>query len=169
MNDNPTRVALPVVYDGAATLTIVDPGTGEAVALTDAGDDALARWRSTVRDLEDLLKEAKRIVDGEVLRRMDAAGEWTLRAGGYTIKAPSPAAGKETEWEDVERLRARLALEAGLAQDLVDAAFEPVTEFKARAAGIGRLRKLAREDVAAILADHERTKDKTRRVSVSAT
>lgn len=167
MTDTDT-VRLPVVYDGNADLSIIDPGSGEAVVLADADAAAIARWRSTVRELEELLREAKKLVDSEVLKRMDAAGEWTLRAGGMKLTAPSPAAGRETEWTDIEQLRDALALEAGVSRELIDAAFEPVTEFKPRAAGIGRLRKLAREDINALLDRHATTVDKARRVSVKA-
>jgi hypothetical protein len=155
---------LPVLFD-REPLAIVDPDSGEALALRDASLGALARWRRRVREVEQLLGEAKRIADDEVLRRMDERAEWTLREDGLALSAPSPNAAKGVEWTDVRALREELAF-LGVAREAIDRAFEPVTEYRPRARGIDRLRKLNRADVDEVLDRHASEVERPRRVSV---
>lgn len=157
---------LPVVRERADELRLFDPHTGEEVELATATTDRLAALRCYILDLErDLLAQAKRDIDGELLARMDRAARWSVNANGYLVSAPSPA--PSTEY-DAEELRGRLdELVADGVLDLAaaDAAVEVIISFKAKAAGIKALAKLG-GPVAEAIDECSRSVDKVRRVSV---
>lgn len=89
---------------------ITNPDTGEVLPLDQIPTNALARVLGLVqhsidRNL-DALYDAKRVLGGEMIERMDRTGEWTVNAQGVKIIAPSPTAGT-TDW-DAEKLEAIL-------------------------------------------------------------
>lgn len=85
--------------DGA--IRVID--TGEEVKLPELADGDLARAKAWLRMVQALLRAHERDIDAELTRRMDARREWTIRAGGHTVKGKSPQA-TGYEW-DAERLR----------------------------------------------------------------
>lgn len=94
--------------DGVST--IVNPDTGEVLALADAPSPVIAsvlgRVDLAISDELDRLRDIKRLLGDELIRRFDAEGEWTQRAPGVRVSAPSPSAGSVT-W-DAELLRSIL-------------------------------------------------------------
>jgi hypothetical protein len=97
-----------VRYDGPGKPpTIVDPDSGEVVALPDASPQLLAavlgRAQLARQDTLDYLDEVRRALGDEIIERMDAEAEWTVGARGVKVSAPSPTAGTE-QW-DAELLR----------------------------------------------------------------
>lgn len=121
---------------------VVHPLTGEAIDLAQAPDEHVADFLSQIRDHEDALKDAKRIITQELLRRMDYQAKYTLRAGGYTLKSQSPAPAEE--FDELQLREDLLALqdEGVISPEAVDNAVETVVTYKVRKAGINALRKL---------------------------
>lgn len=86
--------------------SIVNPDTGEVIALTEAQPVVIARVLGLLQAEFDatlqVLTDARRMLGAELIERMDRAGEWTVTAPGVKITAPSPTAGT-VDW-DAERL-----------------------------------------------------------------
>jgi hypothetical protein len=156
---------LPILASDAGT-SIVDPRTGEAVLIHDATLDQLAACREWIRDLEHTTREAKGLIDAEVVRRFDATAKWSATVAGFKLSAPSPAPAVEYDAQELRGRLEELVADGVLSMDAVDAAVEVVTGFKARAAGINALRKLG-GPVAAVVEECSRVVEKPRRVSVS--
>lgn len=73
---------LPVLHtDG--DLQVIDPSTGESLALRDASDHAIAHACERVTELDRALLETKRALAAEMRERH---GVGTVHAGGYTMK-----------------------------------------------------------------------------------
>lgn len=154
-----------VVRQPSGDLSLIDPESGEVVDLAAAPLDLIARYRAALVDHDVDVRDAKRVLDAEVLRRMDDRATWTLEAGEYKLSSSSPT--PTVEWQDPEALRDEL-LFLGLAPDVVDVAFPVVEAVKPRAAGVARLRKLNRPDVDDALDRHATRVDRPRRVTVKA-
>lgn len=139
--------------------------TGEVLIVAESSTEQLGEARNAILDLEGRLRDHKATLDVEIVARMDADACWTLRAGEWKLSAPSPAA--KTEWDAVALREALLALvdDGTITAGAVDAAVEPVVSYRARAKGIGALRKLGGR-VAGIVAAHETLVDPVRRVTV---
>jgi hypothetical protein len=149
----------------AATDMIVSPRTGEVLTLDSSTDD-LGGFLADVRDHEAQLRDVKRLVNRELVRRMDHAAKWTVHAAGLKLRAPSP---KPTEeWNGAELRAGLLALvDAGdLAIEAVDAAVETVTDYKVHKAGINALRSLGGRAAAIVDELATRPPEKERYVSV---
>lgn len=142
---------------------ITTPLTGEVVLL-DSTSDVLAAWLHHVREAEAALRDAKRIVGGELLDRMDREAKWTARLGRFEIKGDGPGA---VEY-DAEALRHELeqfVMDGSISGAAMDEAVELVTSYKAKARGINALKKLGGRVAEAIeRCTNPSTKD--RRVSV---
>lgn len=121
-----------------------------------ADTDQLASFTDDTDHLAAIAREAKGMVSEELVRRLDRRGKWTLHAAGFTITAPSPAAG--TVAYDTGLLAS--ALEALLKEDLIDreaadAALEEVTPdpyLKQKPGGIKALLKMGGRVADAIVA-----------------
>lgn len=151
--------------DIAQSMTVVSPRTGEIITLSGTTED-LGAYLADVREHESLLKEAKRLVQRELVARMDRQAKWTIHAGGLKLSAPSP---KPSEVWDGAELRAQLLAlvdDDTLAIEAVDAAVEVIVDHKVHKAGVNALRSLggpAREIVDALAEEPE----KERYVSVT--
>jgi len=85
-------------------IVLYNPASGELLrlAVETAEDERLADvLEATIPTLIGQLKDAKDIVDREVLARLDRSGRWTRRVGDpknvqWEITSPSPVAGTET-------------------------------------------------------------------------
>lgn len=135
---------------------ITNPVTGELVPIT-AATDELGGVVDGLKELESAAKEARELVNGELLKRMDADATWTAAVGPFKISAPSPTAG--TKGYDPDRLRTNLLkLEARgkVSMAAVDAAVERVIPDPynlAKKDGINRLRKLEDPEINAAIDD----------------
>lgn len=131
-------------------ITVVSPRTGEVIAL-DAPTGELGQWLADVREAESMLKEAKNLVQRELVRRMDKEAKWTQHVpGGLKLSAPSPK--PEEIWDGVD-LRGALMefVDCGvLAIEAVDAAVEQKIEYDVHKRGLNSLRNLGGEVGAAI-------------------
>lgn len=149
-------------------IQVVSPITGELFELDRPSID-LARLLQDVRDAESMLREAKRVVGDELLRRMDQAASWTIRLeGGLTVKSSSPAAVEQFDAPELHDDLMALVDEGVLTVEAADAAVETVVSYKARKVGINALRKLGGR-VAEIVNAHARSEEPTRYVSVTRT
>lgn len=125
---------------------LVDPDTAEVVPLENATPQLVAAVLGRLKAQEDEFKEsvgqARRWLGERMIERMDVEHEWTVRARGVKVSAPSPAAKSHT-W-DPELLQATLddlVKEALVSRDAAlracrqDIAYTPVV------AGINKLLK----------------------------
>ena len=120
-------------------VTVVNPRTGEALTL-DAPDTDLGRYLIDIREFESILREHKRLVNRELLSRLDHARKWTRTLPGMKLTAPSSR--PPEEWDGAE-LRERLLefVDRGeLSVEAVDAAVEVVVSHKVKKVGINALR-----------------------------
>lgn len=158
-------MSLPVVFDDPSTPLLIEPNTGEVIPLSEAKTAHIADARDYIRELESQLREAKTILDGEVLSRMDADRKWTIKTGDWALTAPSP---EPTVKYDAAALHAELeglVADGVISGDAMARAVEEVVTYKARAAGVKALVKGGGE-VAAVVAAHSREEEPIRRVSV---
>jgi hypothetical protein len=127
---------------------VLDTETGEVYpTIQDAPTQVLARILGRVQleidqNLE-ALYEAKRVLGGEVMQRMDRSGEWTLRAPGVKLVAPSPAQGT-LEWdaEMLDEILDELVAEGVIDQAAKLRAVEPKVELKVNKRGVTALCKI---------------------------
>ncbi len=146
-------------------ITVVSPRTGELLTL-DAPDQDLGNYLLDVREHESLLREAKSIVQGELLRRFDQDRMWTRHVPGLELKGSSPEPVEEYDELALRSALLELVEEGVLTVEAVDRAVEPVVTYKARKAGISALRKGGGR-VAEIVDEHARLTEKKRYVTVS--
>lgn len=142
-----------------------NPLSGEVLTLG-SPSEALGDYLADLRELESVLREHKRVVQRELLSRMDHSVSWTIRAEGLKITGTSPA--PVEEWDGFE-LRSELLKLVGdglLAIEAVDAAVEIVRTYKTHKTGINALKKLG-GPVSDTIESLKREVEKERYVSVS--
>lgn len=146
--------------------TAVNPRTGEVLSL-DAPTSDLGAWLADLRDHEQLVRDMKALVTGEVLARMDRQGLWTLEdvETGIRLRGASPAPVEEFDAPALRDALLELVDEGVLEAAAVDRAIEVVVEYKPRKAGLAALRKLGGRVAAAVDA-HARQVEKRRYVNV---
>lgn len=143
-----------------------NPVTGEVLHLGSPDVD-LGRYLADLREFESVLREHKKMVQRELLSRMDRRAEWTAHLeGGLKLTGQSPKL--QEDWDGAALKSALMSLvdEGVLAVEAVDAAVETEISFKVKKAGINRLRKLGgrvAETIDSLCMQHE----PDRRVSVS--
>lgn len=116
------------------------PLTGEVVELTDP-TDVLVRRRADAREIAQQLQEYTRVLDNEVIARMDAEKVWTVHADGLKATAPSNA---PVEIIDAEGLWFALSdlVEAGeLTTGAMLRAVSRTEEYRVSKRGLDALRK----------------------------
>lgn len=86
--------------EGQMQMVAVHPRTGEAIDLHAAATDDLLDCHDSFADLEREMREAKREVDDELVRRMDHEGRRSFTFTDFKIDVTAPT---EKEW-DVDRL-----------------------------------------------------------------
>lgn len=149
----------------ADEVTLIHPTSGEVLDLHTASTLDLAHWRHAVREWEDNARQAKKLVDAEILDRMDRRGEWTVHEDGFDLVGSSP---EPSDSYDAEALQAGLAelVDVGLIdEDAASAAVEIVTTLKPNRSRISKLRKLGGR-VAAVIEAATTQVPKDRRVNV---
>ena len=144
---------------------IVNPVTGEAFAL-DAPTDTLAQYLVAMKEVRRRVREEETIVQGEILRRLDHDGCWTVHTPHGKVSAPSPAPVEEWDAGALHSALLELHDQGLLSIEAVNRAIEEEVTFKVRKAGVNALRKLGgrvRETVDA----HARIAEPRRYVRVS--
>lgn len=125
---------------------VVVPGTGQIIDPAGADHVVLGELLRRIRDHEDQLKAAKRLVNAEVIARMDADACWTMGFGAGKLSAPSP----RDVLYDGDRLKANLKplVKTGkISKKAMEAAVRPETVQKPMKGGIKKLLALGDEDV----------------------
>lgn len=150
----------------------VVPYTGEVLVLADMTFAQLGAILDGARTWERAqLRDFKRSLEEEILRRMDANaaagvdGAWTVHQDGWKVSGSSPNQGVEY---DVDTLRAaleQLVADGVIEQEAIDKVIVP-DGYKVAKRPLGQLLKLGGTVRAAIEAV-EQPANKTRRVSVS--
>lgn len=126
---------------------IINPDTGELTSLEEIPTPALARVLGFVQHSIDLhlrgLYEAKRVLGAEIIDRMDRGGEWTIRAPGVEVRAPSPEAGT-TQWDvlKLERILDELVEEGLLDRSAKARAVSQEIALKVQSRGVNALLKI---------------------------
>lgn len=130
-----------------APVRVVDRHTGEVFVLAQAPAvliaSVLGQIDQAIADHLGLLRDAKRVLGDELIARMDTEGEWTQRAPGVKVSAPSPSAGTTT-W-DAELLRSildDLVTEKKITADAALRACKVKVEHVPVVAGIAKLEKI---------------------------
>lgn len=149
-----------------ATTTVVHPFTGETLQLERAETNDLGWFLNEMREYEMRLKEAKRAVTDEALRRLDHQAKWTFRTPDFTLKAPSPAPSEQFDELALRSDLWELVDQGVITEEAAGAAVETVVTYKTRIAGINALRKLGGQ-VAEVIDRHCTPVQKTRYVSVT--
>jgi hypothetical protein len=144
---------------------VIHPATGEIIAVHDAADEQLARFLDEIRDYELRLREAKAIVNRELLTRLDHDGRWTRHAGAFTLSAPSPAPGETFDAEKLRDALFELAGEGELTVDAVHRAIRTEVVYTPVAGELKALRKLG-GPVAAAIDAHATRMERKRYVKV---
>lgn len=145
--------------------TLVNPATGEQFDL-DAPTETLGQFLVDVREFELLVREHKKVVQRELLARMDRQAKWTEHVAGLKLVGSSPA--PSDEWDGAELRTTLLELvDAGvLSIEAVDAAVETRVTYHPKKGGVNALRKLGGQ-VAQVVDQLARPVEKERHVRVS--
>jgi hypothetical protein len=134
----------PITVELAEELVLAHPATGEVIQLATAPDEVLAKVLDESKLLDGRMREFNRLVQDELLARMDAVAKWTIHGEGYTLAGSSPS----TSEYDVGRLRQtldRLCAEGLLSKAAATAAIKTEVSYKAVASGCNALIKLGGE------------------------
>lgn len=150
---------------------VVHPLTGETLVLADAESGQLARFLDEIREYEGLLKEAKSLVNREMLRRMDAAvlsgaeKGHTQRLGAYVLKAPATDTTTAIDGEALYHHLTMLAREGTIGFEAVERCVKTETSYKPDRTQLNALGKVA-PAVKSAVAEHTSTVPKARYANV---
>jgi hypothetical protein len=89
------------------TEIIPHPGTGEALDVKTQPTDLLSHFHDMLAERERDLRTHRRVVDEELVERMDHEGVRTFHAADFTIEVSKPT---ERDW-DIDLLQERLVLD----------------------------------------------------------
>lgn len=126
---------------------LIPSSEGTIVKPSEASHQDLGELLRTIRDHEDQLKAAKKILNEEVLDRMDRNAEWTLRFGKGKLTAPSPR-GDGYKGEALRANLLPLVKEGVITEQALDAAVREDTDWKPMKGGIKKLLAAGDERVA---------------------
>lgn len=157
----------PVLPAEADVVQVINPTTGEVLDLATADDRQLAEWRAAVIDWKRNADQAIGHVDAEIVRRMDARNDHTIRVEGFKLSAPASADKVEYDGEALFNALWVLAAsgEVDLEPDAVRAAVKLETVHKPVASKIAGLLKRGGV-IAETIQEHARTIPVARRVKV---
>jgi hypothetical protein len=130
--------------------SVVHPTTGEIIAL-DSSDRMLVAYLDDVAAYERQLEEWRRIVNRELIARLDRSAKWTRQVGPYKLTAPSPNPG--LDWDGAELREALLPFvdRGELSIEALDAAVEMLVTYRPKKAGINALVKLGGDITATVM------------------
>lgn len=126
---------------GVDVPAVVHPTTGEIVPLDGPTSD-LADWLYETREQEGIVRDLKRVVSEELVRRMDAEAQWTVHLGGWKLSAPSPAPSTEYDAEALWAELETLVAEGVISRGAMEAAVTRQYEYKHHTKGINALKRL---------------------------
>jgi len=127
-----------------AAVEVVHPATGELLT-HGSPDEDLASALEVIREAEHDLADAKRVISGWLLERMDHEASWTRRGGAFKLQSVAPHPVTEYDGEALRRLLDE-AVEAGAISEAArDGAVSVELSYKVHAAGVGALLRLGGE------------------------
>jgi hypothetical protein len=134
---------LDLIVPGENDVEIVDPDTGEQMALGDASNESVAAVLRVITERMRDLAEKKRWLGSFLIGRMDADALWTVRGVRVKVTAKSPQA-DTIEWDAValDAILDELVSEGVITADAKTAAVSQRIELVKHAAGIKALEKL---------------------------
>ena len=134
---------LDLIVPGENDVEIVDPDTGEQIALADASSETIAAVLRVITERMRDLGDKKRWLGGVMIERMDASALWTVRGIRVKVTAKSPQA-DTVEWDAValDAILDELVSEGVITADAKAAAVSQRIELVKHAAGIRALEKL---------------------------
>lgn len=128
---------------GTENVSLVDPDSGEVVALADAPDTLIAAVLRQLKLAAEDLRDAQRGLGAVLIERMDAQASWTVGARGVKVSAPSPAAGAVTwDAELLHEILDGLVNESTLTRDAALRACSTRIEFVTHVSGIKAIEKV---------------------------
>jgi hypothetical protein len=134
----------PLATRSGESIELLNPSTGEVIPL-DASTEQLAEWLDQTKEWEARLRDAKRLAQGELLRRLDANARWTDLVGEFEIRAPSPSPKVVYDNDELAKTLTDLVAEGLITEEAKDAALELATYWKPKIGGIKKLLKLGGE------------------------
>lgn len=143
---------------------VVSERTGERLT-ADSPTEDLGAWLADIRDTEGRIREAKRAVTRELIRRMDKNAEWTTRIPGYKLSAPSPKPVTQYDGVGLHVGLSDMVADGTISFEAMDAAVQEIVEYRVKAAGVNALRKLGGK-VAELIDRCSETVEKERYVKV---
>ena len=128
---------------GTEDVELIDPDSGELVPLNEAPDTLIAAVLRQLKLAAEDIKDAQRGLGAVLIERFDKGGEWTARARGVKVSAPSPAAGAVT-WDPVllHEILDQLVTEDKITRDAALRACSTRIEYVHHHAGIVALSKI---------------------------
>lgn len=157
-------MTLPLIV-GPGEPALIEPNTGELVLLSEAQTGHIAEIRDHLKDLRSQIDEANRILDREVLGRMDHRCSWTLHEGNLTLTAPAEKTQDAWDGAGLHLTLEDLVAEGDIAPEAMHAAVEEIISYKVKAAGVKALLKTGGH-IAACILEHRTEAPRDRRVTV---
>ncbi len=146
---------------------VVDRETGELVSLEGATLEHLAELRAQRGILVGEANAENKLIDAEIVARLDLDATRSATAGRFRIKVPAPTV-RETDELGLRAALLEASADGLISPDAIDRAVEIVEVPRARRAGITALHRHADERVRAIAAQFDREVDApSRRASVT--
>jgi hypothetical protein len=147
---------------------LVDPDSGEAIALEAAGAPLVASVLRVVELELDELRDMKRWLAREMLARMDRSTTWTVRARGVEVTAPSPAVTYNWDVTKLVPILDQLVEEGVIDREAATRACEPRTEYHVLLRGIDAISRLPGvADRLAVARSEAPAKDRSVRVAIN--
>lgn len=166
MADEVTLAPSPLMAPNeAGEVTLINPSTGEQVALSDAEDEQLGAFLDALDEWESRAKEARGLAAGEVRRRMDKDASWTRYAGPWKLTSSSPAPVESiTEPDVLRRKLMRLADDGEISHDAAAAAVveSTVTTYSPQRSRLTALAKTSAK-CARLIKRHTQTTERSNR------
>lgn len=146
---------------------VINPRTGEALALAEAPTDELADIIDAIKEREDELRSFKRLVADEILRRMDHERTYTAHLpGGLKLTGDGPR-GDEYDGERLHTQLRVLVDEGVIGEIALRKAVETTTAYRVRVGGVRALLKGSDERIVAAVSAAAKQNLKPRGVRVS--
>lgn len=143
------HIDIPWGAPALTTLTgeVVVPVVGEVFKPVDVDHVTLGEALRFIRENEDQLKAAKKIIVGEVLARMDHKATWTLQFGPGKLTAPSPRRDPLYVGDRLHANLKQLVADDVIDEDALTAACKKEVEYKPMKGGIKKLKALGEERI----------------------
>jgi hypothetical protein len=134
---------------------VVDRETGELVTFEAASLERLAELRAQNGQLIGQINGDNKLIDAEIVHRLDLDATRSASAGRFRIKVPAPTV-RETDELGLRAALQQLADDGRISPEAIDRAVEIIEVPKARRPGIKALHAHADERVREVAAQFDR-------------